>query len=82
MTKEQKAHAMEIATAFATLMAAKYHQGAVSHGGRLWERSNIFLVEQAIDEAIDQFVYLYTLRKALLKDPANSVYISQDKDRL
>ncbi len=47
-------------------MRDKYEIGQKEHGGNLWEKDTLFLVDQAIDEAIDQVVYLTTLRDKLL----------------
>lgn len=72
MTPAQKNHLERIKRAFGSLTDTKYEQGAAEHGGSLWERSAIFLVEEAIKENIDQFTYLVTLRDKLIRDPKNS----------
>lgn len=38
---------------------SKYLLGAAEHGGHLWEKSG--LIDEAINEAIDQVIYLLTL---------------------
>ena len=65
MTKEQSRHVTKIADQFARLVRPKYAHGVKTHGGNLWERSQEHLVDQAIDEAIDQVVYLLTLREKM-----------------
>ena len=39
----------------------KYRKGQAEHGGQLW--LNPSLLDNAIDEAIDQVVYLLTLKE-------------------
>lgn len=63
MTAEE--HAQKIAKLFSDLMLPKYLKGAEEHGGHLWEFSKTKLLDNAIDEAIDQVVYLFTLRDQL-----------------
>lgn len=41
----------------------KYMRGQAEHGGRLWEKKG--LIDMAIEEAIDQVVYLLTLKDQL-----------------
>lgn len=41
------------------LIANKYINGVIEHGGHLWERP---VEDDALDEAIDQVCYLITLR--------------------
>ena len=43
----------------------KYMKGVKEHGGNLWEVPVEDLLENAIDEAIDQVVYLLTLKQCL-----------------
>lgn len=72
MTDEQIAHAAHLARTFQKALEKKYSNGAKEHGGNLWDRSPLFLLDQAIAEAIDQFVYLQTLRDKLVDLPAMS----------
>ena len=65
MTVKQKAHVARIIKAFEFKMSHKYVQGAKTHGGNLWERDDLYLLDAAIDETIDQFVYLMTLRDSI-----------------
>lgn len=66
MTPDQKKHAETIAIAFTHLMKDKYKKGVEEHGGNIWDMTPLALVEEAIKENIDQFVYLYTARQRML----------------
>lgn len=61
MNPEQRTHANWIATQFALRMHKKYKKGVEEHGGNLWDYSEDDLLDMALDEAIDQVVYLLTL---------------------
>ena len=63
LTLEQEAHLQKIQSEFAADLAAKYRAGQQEHGGNIWEKRG--MLEHAIEEAIDQVVYLYTLRDQL-----------------
>lgn len=63
MTDEQNNHLNGILNDVDDLIAKKYEKGAKEHGGNLWEKKG--LIDMAIDEAIDQVVYLLTLREQL-----------------
>lgn len=65
MTTEQNEHANKIAESTRRKLLFKYAKGAAEHGGNLWENSATWLIDQAIDEAIDQIVYLTTLKEAI-----------------
>jgi len=41
---------------------AKYRKGAEEHGGNLWDLSEDELLDEAINEAIDQVIYLLTIK--------------------
>lgn len=66
MTDEQEEHLEDIQDEFFDLVAAKYEKGAVEHGGNIWELSELELIDNAIEEVLDQFVYLYTLKQRIL----------------
>jgi hypothetical protein len=61
MNQDHIDHANSIAEEFTKLMLAKYEKGTIEHGGNLWEKEN--LLDEAINEAIDQVVYLLTLKQ-------------------
>lgn len=60
---EQREHARTIVREFAQQMTEKYAAGALEHGGNLWDMGNEQLLDNAIEEAIDQVVYLMTIRQ-------------------
>ena len=65
MTPEQEDHLNVIKSAFKFLVDTKYRKGQKEHGENLFDKTPIQLVDNAIDEAIDQVVYLITLRDKL-----------------
>jgi len=66
MTDTQERHLEDIKTAFLHLVDTKYRKGQHEHGGDLFSRSPLELLNMAIDEAIDQVVYLLTLKDAIV----------------
>lgn len=66
MSPEQEAHIQAIIGRFTKEAYHKYAAGVAEHGGNLWDLSDTKLVEAAMEEAIDQYVYLYTLREKIL----------------
>ena len=67
MTEDQEKHLAEIQNAFYKYCDAKYRKGQEEHGGDLFEKTPLDLLNMAIDEAVDQVVYLFTLRQKLRK---------------
>lgn len=65
MTKDQEEHLSRVQNEFLVRCKKKYEVGAKEHGGNLWEKGPLWILDQAIDEAIDQFVYLHTLKEQL-----------------
>jgi len=65
MTDQQKEHRAKIMQAASMRIHAKYEAGAIEHGGLLSDLSADALLENAIDEAVDQVVYLLTLKDKL-----------------
>ena len=65
MTKEQEAHLARVIAVFAAACDIKYRRGQREHGGNLFDCSALELAEEAIREAVDQIVYLVTLRDKL-----------------
>jgi hypothetical protein len=59
MTPEQDAHLLRIQDHVVSKLRAKYRTGQREHGGNLWEKPG--LLEEALNEAIDQVIYLSTL---------------------
>lgn len=65
MTPEQEAHLQRIKDQFLALADNKFRRGAKEHGGDLEYMQPFHLLDNAIEEAIDQVVYLLTLREVL-----------------
>lgn len=61
MDAAHEAHLGRILDRFNADTRAKYEAGQAEHGGNLWEKPG--MLEQAIAEAIDMVVYLYTLQE-------------------
>lgn len=66
MTPEQEQHLKRIKASFATKVEAKYRAGQKEHGGDLMYNNALTLVDMAISEAIDQVVYLETIKEVLV----------------
>lgn len=75
LSKKQTDHMASIAFEFSKTMAAKYQKGVEEHGGNLWEMPFEQLLDNAIDEAIDQVVYLLTMKQQY-EDEKNVVSLS------
>lgn len=65
MNKLCEDHLESIKIHFISLVDAKYRKGQKEHGGHLWNNPAEKLLDFAIDEAIDQVVYLLTLREII-----------------
>lgn len=65
MTKAQQQHIENIIHEFSLMAEAKYDKGVKEHGGNLWDLPYSQILDNAIEEAIDQFVYLITLKMKL-----------------
>lgn len=61
MDAAHTAHLARILDNFSADARAKYEAGQQEHGGNLWEKPG--MIENAIAEAIDQVIYLYTLKE-------------------
>lgn len=66
MTNDQERHLADIQKEFIRMVEIKYRRGAEEHGGDLQDMTEGGLLDSAIEEAIDLFVYLITLRGNLL----------------
>lgn len=58
-----KDHAKDLGEEVKQRLVKKYLMGQMEHGGRLWKKKG--LIDMAIEEAIDQAVYLLTLKQQL-----------------
>lgn len=65
MTSEQEKHLQQIKRSFEVLVDSKYRRGQEEHGGDLFRLPIEALINNAIDEAIDQVVYLLTIKYKL-----------------
>lgn len=65
LSEEQREHKAFIIDKASRRIDAKYTLGAIQHQGLLSDKSIDWLIENAIAEAIDQVVYLLTLREKL-----------------
>lgn len=63
MTEEQQQHIDNIIAQFTKLATDKYERGQREHGGDLWRKKHV--LDFAIEEAIDQVIYLLTLKTQL-----------------
>ncbi len=63
LTEAQRQHLNSIKNSFTAAVESKYTEGVKEHGGNLWEKSN--LLDEAMKEVIDLYVYLHTLRQQL-----------------
>ena len=65
MTNEHEQHIKQIQNDFSDLSFAKYEKGVNEHGGHLMDMSAEQLLNEAINEAIDQVIYLLSLKQKL-----------------
>jgi hypothetical protein len=65
MSPDQEQHLLSLQSECTWLMDQKYRKGQEEHGGNLFDMAPIDLLDNAINEAIDQVVYLITLRQKL-----------------
>ena len=60
MTPQQEAHLQRIKDEFVREVDAKYRKGQIEHGGNLFEKPG--MLDMALEEVIDLYVYLRTLK--------------------
>jgi len=77
MTDDQEAHLASIKRTFNDLVEPKFRKGAEEHATILHEQPASLLLDFAIEEAIDQVVYLLTLKQRL-----NAPEVSTDNDTI
>ena len=65
MTDEQEKHLLYIKQSLNTMVDSKYRKGQEEHGGNLFDMNIEKLLDNAIFEAIDQVVYLLTMRRQM-----------------
>jgi hypothetical protein len=66
MTNQQETHLQEIKDQFARDVDVKYRGGVREHGGNLWEMTPLQLLDEAMQEAVDQYTYLFEARRQLI----------------
>lgn len=66
MTPEQEQHLKKIKINFTNRVDLKYRAGQKEHGGDLMHNNALVIIDMAISEAVDQVVYLETLREVLV----------------
>ena len=67
MTNEQQLHMAKLMNAAALQIFERYQQGARQHSDLLSDKSELELLDDAIEECVDQFTYLMTLRWKMVK---------------
>ena len=70
MNPAQEAHLARVKAEFVTLVDAKDRAGAAEHGDELLASPNLKILDLAIEEAVDQVVYLLSLRQKLTRSAA------------
>ena len=67
MTQSQESHLARVKGEFVALVDAKYRAGAAEHGGELLALTDLTILDLAIEEAVDQVVYLLSLKEKLAR---------------
>lgn len=67
MDSDNEQFMFDMLDAFDNMAEKKFRAGQKEHGGHIANLSNSRLLDEAIAETIDQFVYLYTLKRNLNK---------------
>lgn len=65
LSPEQEAHLEYIEQQFVRDVRLKYRKGAEEHGGFLGDKHILELLDEAIQETVDQYTFLVTLREKL-----------------
>ena len=65
LSQSQRFHLSTLNSTHKVLLSKKFKKGAEEHGGDLQDMPPMQLLDAAIDENIDQFVYLQTLKSKL-----------------
>ena len=67
MTHAQESHLARVKADFVSLVDSKYRAGAAEHGGELLALPDLSILDFAIEEAVDQVVYLLSLKEKLTR---------------
>lgn len=70
MNQDQELHLARVKEQFVALVDTKYRAGAAEHAGELLRLPDLTVLDLAIEEAVDQVVYLLSLREQLTRRPA------------
>ncbi len=70
MSPAQEAHLERVKQEFLAIVDSKYRSGAQEHGGELLEVPGLVILDYAIEEAVDQVVYLLSLKEKLTRRAA------------
>lgn len=65
MTEEQASHLRRIKSSFTFHVDQKYRAGQREHGGDLFTKPTLHVLDSAIEEVVDAYVYLTTIRERL-----------------
>lgn len=65
LNQAQESHLTRVKREFVALVDAKYRTGAAEHGGELLALPDLAILDLAIEEAVDQVVYLLSLKEKL-----------------
>jgi hypothetical protein len=70
LNQAQESHLARVKVEFLALVDAKYRAGAAEHGGELLALPDLTVLDLAIEEAVDQVVYLLSLKEKLARRAA------------
>lgn len=65
LNERQQAHLNRLTKKFMVDTSVKFKKGAQEHGGDLQDMAILDILDNALDEVIDQWVYLTTLKERL-----------------
>lgn len=78
MESEQEAHLQRVQARFTVALSRKYRTGQKEHGGNLWQKRG--MLDRAIEEAIDQVIYLMTLKEQFENGAEGGFALDEDVD--
>jgi hypothetical protein len=81
VTPEREAHLIRIKAAFLREVDEKYRAGQREHGGDLFDHTMLWFVEQAMAEALDLYVYLFSLRERVQEMNVSTICGQTGEDR-
>jgi uncharacterized coiled-coil protein SlyX len=63
MTPAQKDHMNTLVEKFREMHTKKYEAGQEEHGGNLWQKDLMWVIQAAKEEVIDQWAYLDVIER-------------------